>query len=214
MSDDLYFSMGSCALASIATCESAGHPYNAVRLEMGPNGAGEGTYATLSPLRQVPVLLTKDGPIRETGAILFYLDRLYPEVGLLPKDLEGRELAIRWLGFLGGTLHPTFRLLWRPSRYVGDDAAAQTAVRVNTVNYLAKAWEAVASDLGTSAWALGSESAIDYYLHVFTRWAIGARLSLPEALRKHHERVAAVPAMVRAVSIEASHPIKTSNEEK
>lgn len=181
---------------------------------MGADGAGESTYAALSPLRQVPVLLTEDGPIRETGAILFYLDRLHSEIGLLPKDPKGRELAVRWLGFLGGTLHPTFRLLWRPSRYVGNDTAAQRALRASTVNYLAKAWEAVASDLGTSAWALSSESAIDYYLHVFTRWTLGAQLSLPEALRKHHERLAAAPAMVRAVSIEASTPIKPSKEEK
>lgn len=203
----LYFAQGSCALASLAALEEVGRPFTAKRLEMGPNGAGGDDFAQLSPLQQVPVLQTPTRVVRETGAILTLLAHEHPQARLLPADAEGQILAMQWLGFLGGTVHPVFRLLWRPSRWVGDDEAAQAALRAHTPRYLMRVLKAVATQLQDREWVLAERSGIDFYLHVFTRWGFAAKLPLPEELMKHHARVAALPAMQRALERERTEAV-------
>lgn len=203
----LYFAQGSCALASLAALEEVGRPFKAKRLEMGPNGAGGDDFAHISPLQQVPVLRTQTRVVRETGAILTLLAREHPQARLLPVDSEEHVAAMQWLGFLGGTVHPVFRLLWRPSRWVGDDEVAQAALRAHTPRYLMRVLTAVATQLQDRDWVLKERSGLDLYLHVFTRWSLGAKLPLPEQLMKHHGRVAALPAMQRAVERERTEPI-------
>lgn len=202
--DVFYYAQHTCALASLAALEEAKHAYRAERLAMGPGGAGDESFAAISPLRQVPVLQTATGVIRETGAILTYLADSYPDAAILPVAGRERVEAIQWIGFLGGTLHPVFRLLWRPARWVGDGETAQMALRSATMLYLVRAMDAASTSLGTREWVLGSQrSAIDFYLHVFTRWMGLTQRSLADNLAAHHARVAALPAMERAVAVMA-----------
>lgn len=204
--DRFYFTLGSCSLASLAAMEAAAHPYEPVRLAMSDAGAGDAGFSDLSPLRQVPVLQTAGGPIRETGAILTHLDQAHPAAGLWPRDPAERVPAMRWLGFLGGTLHPAFRLVWRPLRWVGEDAAAQAALRGQAGAYLRRVVAAADAELGGRTSVLAGPSALDFYLHVFTRWLSQGGQPLPPALARHHDAVAALPAMRRAVAVEADTP--------
>jgi glutathione S-transferase len=157
-------------------------------------------------LRQVPVLETAQGPIRETGAILLHLAQRHPHASLWPSDPHEGVLAMRWLGFLGGALHPAFRLVWRPLRWVGDDAAAQAALRAHAGAYLARVVGAADAQLGGRDWVLAGPSALDFYLHVFTRWWRLSGQPLPDGLARHHARVSVLPAMVRALTREADTP--------
>lgn len=210
METTLYFAQGSCALASLAALEQIGLPYVARRLEMGPAGAGGEDFGQLSPLQQVPVLRTDAGIVRETGAILATLAHAHPEAGLLPADHAGQVAAMQWLGFLGGTVHPVYRLLWLPQRWVGEDAAAQAALRQHTPRYLMRVLGALAGQLAGREWVLAERSGLDFYLHVFTRWSLAAKVPLPEVLMQHHARVAALPAMQRALERERTEPVATA----
>lgn len=207
--DTLYFTLGSCALASLATLEETGHPYRAVRLEMHPDGAGDEAFARLSPLRQVPVLLTQAGPVRETGAVFAHLNDLYPDCRLLPVTGPEAVAAQRWLGFLAGAVHPAFRPVWRPTRWVGDDVAAQEVLRIHAGGYLRRVVGALAGEMVGRQWALQERSAIDFYLHVFTRWLSKGGATIPPPLADHHARTAALPAMQRALAVEAETPLVT-----
>lgn len=206
--DTFYFTLGSCSLASLAALEEAGHAYAPRKLAMGLDGAGDEAYAAISPLRQVPALATATGVIRETGAILTWLDTRHPGARLLPSDAAQRVAALRWIGFLGGTLQPTFRLVWRPARWVGADEPAQAALRTHAGAYLRRVIEVAAAELA-GPWALAERSAVDFYLHVFTRWMALSGIPAPEALQRHHLAVAALPSMQRAVAIESSEPEAT-----
>lgn len=201
--DTLYFTPGSCALATLAALEETGHPYRAVCLSMGPDGAGDEAFARLSPLRQVPVLLTPGGPVRETAAVFAHLGQRHPQSAILPAGGDEAVLAQRWLGFLAGSVHPAFRPLWRSARWVGADPAAQQVLRAHAGAYLGRVAGALAEDLRGRDWALAKRSAIDFYIHVFTRWLGKVGGELPEALAAHHARTAALPAMQRAVAVEA-----------
>jgi GST-like protein len=64
----------------------------------------------LNPLGQVPTLLTPEGKVlTESAAILFYLDDLCPELGLVPREKGWRRTEFfRWLMFLNAAIYPTF----------------------------------------------------------------------------------------------------------
>jgi len=127
--DTIFYGDHSCAIASIAALEETGQPFSAVRVPMHPEGAGESSFGDLNPRRQVPVFRTRERIIRETGAILTFLDHRHPSKSLLPADAALRVAAAEWLGYLGGTVHPTFRLLFRPERFVGYSDAATICER-------------------------------------------------------------------------------------
>jgi glutathione S-transferase len=208
--DTLYFTSGSCALASLAALEQTQRPYRAVRLEMRAEGAGDENFSALSPLRQVPVLVTSSGPLRETAAIFTYLSSLHPDAALLPSSGPDMVPAQRWLGFLGGTVHAAFRPLARPARFAGPELAIQAVVRDQGAAYLRRVVGALAGEMLGRRWVLSERSALDFYLHVFTRWLSEGESALPEPLARHHALVAALPAMTRAVAAEAQAPLVTS----
>jgi glutathione S-transferase len=197
----LYFSKNSCAIASMAALEQAELRFDAVPVEMSPDGAGDDAFRRLNPRRQVPVLAVGERIFRETGAIFRYLDGLCPQAGLLPVDPDEQIRASEWIGYLGGTVHPAFRLLFRPQRFVGLGADAQLALRTETRSLVQKLLDDLDAEL-TGDWVLRQPSAIDLYLFVFTRWASLIKAPLSNRLAAHRARVVEFPAMARALALE------------
>ena len=194
----LYFSKNSCAIASIAALEEAELRFNAVAVGMSPDGAGDDAFRRLNPRRQVPVLTVGERIFRENGAIFRYLDGLRPQAGLLPIDPDEQIRASEWIGYLGGTVHPAFRLLFRPQRFVGLAAEAQHALRIETRSHVQRLLDDLDAEL-IGDWVLRQRSALDFYLFVFTRWAGLIKASLPNGLAAHRARVVDLPAMTRAL---------------
>jgi|GEM_PF-2347830 len=194
----LYFSKNSCAIASMAALEEAQLRFDAMPVEMSPDGAGDEGFRRLNPRRQVPVLTAGERIVRENGAIFRYLDGLRPQAGLLPIDSDEQIRAAEWLGYLGGTVHPAFRLLFRPQRFVGLAADAQLALRTETRSHVQKLLDDLDAEL-TGDWVLRQRSAIDFYLFVFTRWASLIKAPLANRLVAHRARVVELPAMARAL---------------
>lgn len=204
--DRLFFSKHSSALASLAALEEVGRPFESVRVVMHPGGAGDAAFATINPRRQVPVLVSGSETVRENGAIFAFLAETYPQSNLLPPDVAGRKAVAEWVGYLGGTLHPAFRLIFRPARWIGEDEAARAALRKHTEVYLRRLLTQLDAELTDHSWVLAERSALDFYLFVFTRWSQMVGIPLGEALADHHRRVESLPAMQRALAREAADP--------
>jgi glutathione S-transferase len=195
----LFFSKDSCALASMAALEETGLDFHSVRVEMSPDGAGDDAFRRLNPRKQVPVLTVGRRVLRENGAIFQFLNKQCPEAHLLPNDFDEQVRAAEWVGYLGGTVHPAFRLLFRPQRWVGQAPEAQLALRTETRNYLQKLLEELDADL-SGDWVLQQRSALDFYLFVFAHWTGLINARLPGRLASHHARVLELPAMQRALA--------------
>jgi glutathione S-transferase len=201
--DKFYFSKFSCSIASLALLIECQHSFEPVRLEMTSEGAGDESFAALSPLRQVPVLCAGSTILRETGAIFEYLSFRYKGSNCFAQTAEERVAALQWMGFLGGTLHPLFRILFRPERFVGSEERDQKNAQAQTERYLFRALSVIELHLVQRDWVLGRETAIDFYLFVFTRWLGLLRIPLSPVLKNFHYRVEALPVMRSAVAIEA-----------
>jgi glutathione S-transferase len=170
---------------------------------MSPDGAGDEAFRRLNPRRQVPVLTVDVRIFRENGAIFRYLDGIRPEARLLPDDPDEQIRATEWVGYLGGTLHPAFRVVFRPQRWVGHLPEAQQALRTETRSYVQGLLDQLDGDLAGD-WVLRQRSALDFYLFAFTRWAALIKVPLPKQLAAHHARVTELPAMARALAREGS----------
>lgn len=119
----LHYFPGTCALASMATLELAGAPYEPVFQDL---MADRSPILALSPLGKLPILETDDGIITDTIAIIYWLSQLYPEAGLLAPDPAGLTAALSKMAWLGSHLHIVRRRYSRPDLFgVPVEAAEQ-----------------------------------------------------------------------------------------
>ena len=85
-----------------------GLPYEARPIHLVKDGGEhlKPAYREISPQAQLPTLLDGDRTIRQSMAILEYLDETRPEVPLMPADAEGRARVRELMQAVGTDIHP------------------------------------------------------------------------------------------------------------
>ena len=82
----LYYAPGTCALASHIALEKAGADYEAVRLDFANKNQKAADYLAINPKVRVPSLVTDQGVLSETPALLLFFTQNYPTAQLAPLD--------------------------------------------------------------------------------------------------------------------------------
>ncbi|HVI53941.1 MAG TPA: maleylacetoacetate isomerase [Luteibacter sp.] len=106
-----------------------GLPYEARPVHL-VNEGGEHlkpAYREISPQAQLPTLLDGDRTIRQSMAILEYLDETRPEVPLMPADALGRARVRELMQAVGTDIHPLGNL--RVLRAIEAEFGADQAVK-------------------------------------------------------------------------------------
>jgi glutathione S-transferase len=80
----LYYAPGTCALASHIALIDAGADFEAVRLDFTKQQQQSADYLAINPKGRVPALVTEQGVITETPAILAYVAQTFPAAKLAP----------------------------------------------------------------------------------------------------------------------------------
>ena len=126
-------------------------------------------YLGLSPMAKVPCLMTDEGPLTETTAILDYLEDTYPEVSLRPTEPYARakfaeinkslELYVEWVARQGyGVLR-------------GEETSESEAAYV--AQHLAQAVEAIPTLTKFDPWVYGDSftyaDIFCYFMLVYAR---------------------------------------------
>lgn len=186
----LYYLPGACSLADHIVLEWIGQPYEAYRVAREELGSPE--YLKINPSGAVPALQEDDGwVLTENAAILNYLADLHPEAKLGGDgSIRARAEVNRWLAYINSDLHPLFRPVFRPERFI-DDAVAQEALRVKSIDRLRAYYERLDAQLDGKEWLTGSRSYADPYLFVVLRWAMakGVNLGGLDNLARFHQRM-------------------------
>ena len=200
----LYYSPGACSLAPHILLEERGVDYRLelVALAEGKNQTAE--YLAINPKGRVPALLTEEGEVlTEVAAVCWYVAQQGSGPTLFPHGALPGARCFEWFNWLTGTVHAmAFGQLWRPQRFVADQAlhpAVQSKGREN----LQDSFTYIERRLAGRHWAVGNAyTAVDPYLLVFYRWGnrIGfdMRTAYPQ-WTAHAERVCARPAVERAL---------------
>lgn len=205
----LHFAPGACSFVPHAALEvikaATGTDFEPalVKLHKGEQSTPE--FLALSPDAQVPVLLVEGKPVTQIVAICEYLDRNYPQAGLLPADPWARSQALSILAWMNNTVHPTFTHIFRPENFAADDAAIAELKRFNTIRFAGylKRIEGVIAQ--AHPFLFGDRiSFADIYTIVFWRWGGIAGID-PDTLpgyKAYVERLAALPAIAAAIARE------------
>lgn len=199
----LFYAPGACSLASHIVLEEMGDNFEAIRLDLAAGEQTKAEYLAINPHARVPALVTPQGVLTESPAILAYLADLKPEHGLLPRDAFARAQAASRMSWLSSHLHVAFAHVWRPRRFT-DDASADDGMKAKALKVVADGLQTLDASVLGREWAGDAYSVVDPYLLVMRRW--GARLGLDMsaygALVAHSDRVAARPAVQRVLTRE------------
>jgi glutathione S-transferase len=171
----LYYFPGACALAGHIVLEWTGAPYETVKLDRAALKSPE--FLALNPNGAVPVLVDGDFVLTQNAAILSYIAERYPDAGLFGNTPRKRAEVNRWLGFLNSDVHPAYKPIFAPQRFLPDPnlagAIADTA-RGNVRTYLGH----LNTRLEGRDWLVDARSIADPYLLVMLRWALKLGIGL------------------------------------
>ena len=201
----LYFAPGACSFVPLVALEAAKAEFEPklVKLHKGEQKTPE--YLAMSPDGQVPVLVVDGKPLTQIVAICEYLDRSFPNAGLLPKDSWARGQALSQLAWMNNTVHPTFTHFFRPEKFAGTDAG-RADIKEQAVAEFRRCLERI------QQWVAGAKpywhgeriSVHDAYAFVFLRWS-GFMGIDPKSLPGYHayiQRVIEAPSVAAALARE------------
>ena len=201
----LYAAPGSCSRVPCIALEEIGLPfeYRPVVFMKGEHKAAD--YKKLNPKGKVPCLVIDGEPLTENVAILSYLNKRFPEAGLLPpaaNELEStRQIAD--LCFCAATLHPIVTRIRMPQFFAAPDAAR--SVFDAGCKAMHEYFQLVEERLATGPWWYGDTwSAMDGYLN-WVVWRVdGANFPAADypGFSDHAMRVEQRPAVQRALTRE------------
>ena len=151
---ELFQITGSASFAARASLEEAGAEYVAV--DVNPRRRDETpALAIVNPLEQVPSLRDGEVTVYETSAVLQYIAERFPAAGLAPPPGDPvRGAYLRWMAWLGNTLHGAWQPLNIPSS-ISDDPAAHASIGRTGRRKLDAIGAYLETELAGTNWCLG-----------------------------------------------------------
>ena len=205
----LYYGPGACSfvphvgIEAIKAATGEEIETQTVKLHKGEQHTPE--YLALNPMGQVPLLVVDGRPLNQILAICDYLDRRFPQAGLLPSEDWQRAQAMSLFAWMNNTVHPTFTHIFRTAKFAVSEAA-QADVRNTAVATFRECLERIQT-LARQAgpFLLGDRlSFVDAYALTFLRWGgLGGidPASLPD-YQAYVARVAGQPPVAAAIARE------------
>jgi len=196
----LYFSPGTCSLASDIALREAGVRFELVRTDLrAKKTATGGDYLAINPKGYVPALELPDGSVlTENAALLEYIGDLNSAAGLAPPAGTMERYRLKeWLAFVNSEIHKSFSPFFNPAT---PDAYKEIA-RGNLTRRLGY----VESVLKSRRFLMGEAFTVaDAYLYTVLRWSGKASLDLNQwpASKRYMDEIAHRPHVREALRAE------------
>lgn len=199
----LFYSPGTCALASRIALEEAGADYEIVRLNFAENQQRSEEFLRINPRGRVPALVTDRGVLTETPAILIYVAQAFPEARLADLD-DAYEFARlqAFNSYIASTVHVNHAHGRRGARWA-DQQSSIDDMKAKVAETMAACMRLIELDFFEGPWVMGEQYTVaDGYLYTMEGWLKGDGVDIDQLpiLRDHHERMSARPAVQRALA--------------
>ncbi len=200
----LYYSPGSCALASHIALEDSGIDYEAIRINFGADEQRQPDYLAINPKGRVPALVTARGVLSETPAILLFIAQSAPQAGLAPlDDIFNLARCQAFNSYLCSTVHVAHAHGGRGHRWA-DDPETIAGMKRKVPQSVGDAFGLIEQEMFEGPWVMGETySLCDPYLYTVARWLDGDRVDttkLPKIMA-HMARMEARPAVKTILDI-------------
>jgi glutathione S-transferase len=201
----LHYAPGTCALAvHIALHEAnAGHEVIPVDFASGQQRSPE--FLAVNPKGRVPALVTEQGVLTETPALLTYVAQRFPEAHLAPLgDLFALARMQEFNSYLASTVHVAHAHGRRASRWA-DAPEAIASMQSKVAQNMSECFDMIEQHYlqDGAPWVLGDQySVADAYLYTIGTWLQGDGVDIqrfPQVVA-HAARVAQRPAVQRALA--------------
>jgi glutathione S-transferase len=193
-----YYAPMSCALATHIVLEHIGADYEAEKLNLRENDQNAPGYLAINPKGRVPALVTNQGILTETPALLFYLAQTFPGAKLAPLDdafaLAQMQSINSWFC---STVHVHHAHGARGRRW-SDDLDAQQSMKAKVAENMTGAAALIEKEILRGPWVMGEQFTVaDAYLFTMTSWMVGDGVDMEQfpKLADHFRRMLALPAV-------------------
>jgi glutathione S-transferase len=199
----LYYATGTCALATHIALIDAGADYETVRLSFASEDQRKPEYLLLNPKARVPTLVTDEGNLTETPALLAYVAQKYPQAKLAPIDNPFEFARVQaFNSYLCSTVHVAHSHRMRGYRWA-DEPEAIAAMQRKVPASVSACFELIDREMIQGPWVMGDTYTIcDPYLFTLSQWleADGVDMAKIPNVRAHRERNAARANVQRALA--------------
>jgi len=167
----LYYAPNTCALAPQIALFEAGVEFDTVLVDFSNREQYSAEYLKVNSKGRVPALLTDEGTLTETPAILSYIAQSHPDAELAPLDDAFKLAQVHsFNSYLCSTVHVAHAHGRRGYRWANDEAAI-IAMKQRVPRSMIECFELLERDLFIGPWAMGDRFTIcDAYLFTVTRW--------------------------------------------
>lgn len=199
-----YYAKGTCALAAHLVLEEAGAHYEAHCVDFAASEQRSAAYLAINPLGRVPALITDQGVLTETPAILVWIAQTHPERNLALMNDPFRFARVQsFNSYLASTVHVAHAHKTRGARWT-DDPAAQAALTRQVPQTMTRAFELIEQAMPDGPWVMGEDFTVsDAYLFTLARWLEGDSVDIATfpKVQAHFERMKARPVTSRVLSL-------------
>ena len=202
-----YFAPHTCALASHIVLEQAGADYELERVDFKTNQQRSEGYRKINPKARVPALVTDQGVLTETPAILAFVAQRHPEAKIAPLDDPYAFAQVQsFNSYLCSTVHVAHAHRVRGYRWVDEsDTAAIDAMKKKVPQSVGDCFELIERELFHGPWVMGDRYTIsDPYLFTLAQWLEGDGVDparFPK-VAEHRARMAEDPVVKRVIAAE------------
>jgi len=202
----LFYSLGSCSLASHIALEEAGAVYEAVRTNVREKANLTPEYLAINPKGRVPALVTEQGVLTETVAILAWVAQAFPDAALAPADPWAFAQAQAFNSYLASTVHVAHAHRHRGYRWADEESSFED-MRRKVPETMTACFQLIEDEFLKGPFVLGEALSIcDGYLFTIADWLEGDGVD-PRQFPKvyaHRERIRARPAVGKVLAEEAA----------
>jgi len=194
----LYYSPGSCALASHIALQEAGAAYTAERIDFKSSQQTSPEYLAINPKGRVPALVTDRGILTETPAVLAFIAQSFPQARLAPlEDPFAFAQAQAFNSYLCSTVHVAHAHRVRAYRWANEEASFADMKR-KVPETMGACFALIERNMLRGPWVMGDSYTIcDPYLFTVAQWleGDGVDVSAFPKVSDHRKRVAERPAV-------------------
>src|SRR5689334_18270129 len=199
----LFYAPGTCALASHIALEETGAKYETVRLNFANSDQRKPEYLKVNPKGRVPALVTDQGILTETPAILAYIAQSFPKAGLAPLSdpfAFGRVQAFN--SYLCSTAHVNHAHLMRGTRWADEPSSLEDMKRKVPKN-VGDSFALMEEEMFEGPWVMGKTYTIcDPYLFTLEGWLPRdtVDINLFPKIAEHNKRMKERPAVKKVLA--------------
>lgn len=202
---DFYYAPETCALATHIAMRDAGMEFRLHRIDFGTEEQKGADYIRINPKARVPAMVTPEGILTETPAMLAYVAQTHPEAGLAPIGDPWAFAQVQSFNcYICATLHVAHAHRMRGHRWA-DEPEAWEAMQRKVPDSVGACFAYIEEHAFAGPFVMGADYTIaDPYLFTLARWmeADGVDPARFPKVAGHREMMAGRPNVIAALAAE------------